>query len=204
MMPSLFAFWPFLDYHVATCQSILTCLLIDWSKLWMTPSLFAFWQTRQQKWSTNLDYVRNQNDVYTIIDSLLESSVDEELEETNREMLDPRAVACVLCTSGSTGVPKGVYLSHETIMNRLAWHWSAYPIDSLMDGTCRSQDLAQLRRSSSWDIRLPAWMISSSVVIELTNLSNPDALINTISEHRITMLIFSTSTWKSALLNTNV
>ena len=37
------------------------------------------------------------------------------------------SIACVTYTSGSTGMPKGVRLSHKTIMNRLLWQWHYIP-----------------------------------------------------------------------------
>nr|BAK55684.1 ebony [Drosophila melanogaster]BAK55685.1 ebony [Drosophila melanogaster]BAK55689.1 ebony [Drosophila melanogaster] len=36
-------------------------------------------------------------------------------------------IAIVLYTSGSTGVPKGVRLPHESILNRLQWQWATFP-----------------------------------------------------------------------------
>ena len=36
-------------------------------------------------------------------------------------------LACVLYTSGSSGDPKGVRLTVENVMNRLAWQWEALP-----------------------------------------------------------------------------
>lgn len=36
-------------------------------------------------------------------------------------------LAIVLYTSGSTGIPKGVRLPHEVILNRLQWQWSTFP-----------------------------------------------------------------------------
>jgi len=39
-------------------------------------------------------------------------------------------IAIVLYTSGSTGVPKGVRLPHESILNRLQWQWATFPYTS--------------------------------------------------------------------------
>ncbi|XP_055325900.1 beta-alanyl-bioamine nonribosomal peptide synthetase ebony-like, partial [Sitodiplosis mosellana] len=39
-------------------------------------------------------------------------------------------LALVLYTSGSTGVPKGVRLSHAALMNRLQWQWETFPYSS--------------------------------------------------------------------------
>jgi acyl-coenzyme A synthetase/AMP-(fatty) acid ligase len=37
--------------------------------------------------------------------------------------------AIVLYTSGSSGEPKGVRLSHRIIMNRLYWQWQEFPFN---------------------------------------------------------------------------
>lgn len=55
-----------------------------------------------------------------------------QLEEGNlmaAEMLGSGVsnLAIVLYTSGSTGIPKGVRLPHEVILNRLQWQWMTFP-----------------------------------------------------------------------------
>jgi amino acid adenylation domain-containing protein len=41
----------------------------------------------------------------------------------------PRDLIYVIYTSGSTGKPKGVMIEHRSVVNRLSWMQSAYPID---------------------------------------------------------------------------
>lgn len=36
-------------------------------------------------------------------------------------------LAIVMYTSGSTGVPKGVRITHKVILNRLQWQWNTFP-----------------------------------------------------------------------------
>ena len=48
--------------------------------------------------------------------------------EINSIKLDNKD-ACLLYTSGSTGVPKGVLLPNSSIMNRLHWQWEEFNLD---------------------------------------------------------------------------
>jgi nonribosomal peptide synthetase DhbF len=42
-------------------------------------------------------------------------------------LVGPGHLACVVYTSGSSGAPKGVGLSHRSVLNRLGWMWREFP-----------------------------------------------------------------------------
>lgn len=62
---------------------------------------------------------------------------------------EPQDTAYVMYTSGSTGMPKGVIISHESVLNRLLWMNDAYPLgeeDVILQKTVYSFDV------SVWEI----------------------------------------------------
>ena len=46
------------------------------------------------------------------------------------EPMDPASLAFVLCSSGSTGVPKLIARSHRSFFHRLEWTWARHPFTS--------------------------------------------------------------------------
>ncbi|CAG0913951.1 unnamed protein product [Notodromas monacha] len=62
-------------------------------------------------------------------EGLLAFAAEENQEEKNYPSYPPHGdrLAFVMFTSGSTGLPKGVLLSHSAIMNRLNWQWNRFP-----------------------------------------------------------------------------
>lgn len=56
---------------------------------------------------------------------LAETRADSDLPE-----IDPQQLAYVVYTSGSTGVPKGVEVTHRNLMHLVRWHNRAFQVDS--------------------------------------------------------------------------
>ncbi|WP_202512908.1 AMP-binding protein [Streptomyces sp. SID3343] len=68
--------------------------------------------------------------------------------ETNPvRVLSPDNAAYVIFTSGSTGGPKGVQVSHRSIMNRLAWGLAHFDVGV--------EDRVLLSTSASFDVSVP-------------------------------------------------
>ncbi|GAA1938250.1 hypothetical protein GCM10009837_75670 [Streptomyces durmitorensis] len=64
-----------------------------------------------------------------------------------RRALSPDNAAYVIYTSGSTGGPKGVQVSHRSIMNRLAWGLAHFDVTA--------EDRVLLSTSASFDVSVP-------------------------------------------------
>ncbi|MEU5404191.1 amino acid adenylation domain-containing protein [Streptomyces sp. NPDC005963] len=68
-------------------------------------------------------------------------------EDDPRRALSPDNAAYVIYTSGSTGGPKGVQVSHRSIMNRLAWGLAHFEVGA--------DDRVLLSTSASFDVSVP-------------------------------------------------
>jgi len=99
----------------------------------------------------------------------------------------PDHPAYVLFTSGSTGMPKGVVIEHRSIVNRLLWMQSRYPID----GTDRVlQKTPATFDVSVWEFFWP--LLTGAALVVPTPDGHRDAwyLRQVIAEHRITTTHF--------------
>ncbi|WP_153275351.1 amino acid adenylation domain-containing protein [Rhodococcus sp. P1Y] len=101
--------------------------------------------------------------------------------------LTPADTAYVIFTSGTTGRPKGVAISHRAIVNRLSWMATDYRIgagDRILQKTPSVFDV------SVWEFFLPAVVGATLVVAKDGGHKDPDYLADIIDRHRITVLHF--------------
>ncbi|WP_454165032.1 non-ribosomal peptide synthase/polyketide synthase [Gordonia iterans] len=101
--------------------------------------------------------------------------------------LRPEHAAYTLFTSGSTGQPKGVTVSHRAIANRLAWMRDWYAIgasDVFVQKTPATFDV------SVWELFLPAVVGATLVIAEPDRHGEPDYLADLIQRERVTVVHF--------------
>ncbi|MEE1756461.1 non-ribosomal peptide synthetase [Streptomyces sp. SP18CS02] len=125
------------------------------------------------------------------VDGLPVLRVDELALSGSGAPLEPVAtahdIAYVIYTSGSTGKPKGVMVEHHSVVNRLAWMQSRYPVgagDVLLQKTPISFDV------SVWELFW--WAIEGA---ELTLLPHggerdPATILRTVAERGVTVMHF--------------
>ncbi|AZZ81208.1 non-ribosomal peptide synthetase [Gordonia alkanivorans] len=104
-----------------------------------------------------------------------------------RQPLRGEHAAYTLFTSGSTGVPKGVTVSHAAIANRLAWMQNAYPIDSedvVIQKTPYTFDV------SVWELFWPLMVGATLVVAEPDRHGEPDYLAEVAQEYGVSVMHF--------------
>ena len=101
--------------------------------------------------------------------------------------LAPAEPAYVLFTSGSTGEPKGVEVSHAAAMNTIEFLVERFELGP--DDTCLA--LSTLEGDLSVvDVFGMLGVGSTVVVVDESERRNPDAWVRLIDEHRITVLHF--------------
>ncbi|MEU5958580.1 amino acid adenylation domain-containing protein [Streptomyces sp. NPDC047525] len=104
--------------------------------------------------------------------------------ETNPErVLSPDNAAYVIHTSGSTGGPKGVQVSHRSIMNRLEWGLSHFDVTP--------EDRILLSTTASFDVSVPelfaSLQVGAAVVVARSDgRRDPAYLAELIQRERVT------------------
>ena len=94
--------------------------------------------------------------------------------------------ACVLYTSGSTGVPKGAVGEHRSFLNRCVWMWRHYPFE---DGEVCCQKTFLSFTDSVWEIFGPLLRGVPTVIVPDDVVRQPEALVALLEEHRVSRLV---------------
>lgn len=97
-----------------------------------------------------------------------------EAELKRRVRIDPASTAFVLFTSGSTGMPKGVPIRHESLTNRVIWQADALRFTA--------EDVVAQKNQLSWDVSmweylLPLAIGARCVVLDSATSSDPRRLV---------------------------
>ncbi|CAA0134715.1 Phenyloxazoline synthase MbtB [Mycolicibacterium vanbaalenii] len=111
-------------------------------------------------------------------------------------VVDPKDLAYILFTSGSTGEPKGVEMPHAAAMNTVEFinaHFEIGPGDRCLALSTLECDLSVL------DVFATLRVGASIVVVDEKDRRDPDAWARLIEQHRVTVLHFMPG-WLEMLL----
>ncbi|HEV7402316.1 MAG TPA: amino acid adenylation domain-containing protein, partial [Chthoniobacteraceae bacterium] len=97
----------------------------------------------------------------------------------------PEQLAYVMYTSGSTGEPKGVAVTHRVILNRLHWMWEAYPF---APGEVGVQKTALNFVDSVWEIFGYSLQGVPAVIVPESVLKDPAALVQCLGARDVSRL----------------
>ena len=106
------------------------------------------------------------------------------------------ALAYVLYTSGSTGMPKGVLGLHRGAVNRLHWMWKFSPFETA-ERCCQKTSLNFV--DAVWEVFGPLLQGIPTVLIPEEVLKDPHRLIPTLADEHITRLVLVPSLLRAIL-----
>ncbi|XP_039970507.1 mycosubtilin synthase subunit C [Bactrocera tryoni] len=107
-------------------------------------------------------------------------------------------LAIVLYTSGSTGVPKGVRLPHEIILNRLQWQWHTFPYAPTESVSVFKTALTFVDSVSElWG---PLMCGLSILVVPKSITKDPERLVDLLEKYKIRRLVLVPTLLRSILM----
>lgn len=104
-----------------------------------------------------------------------------------KESVSPQEIAYLIYTSGSTGRPKGVMIRHKSVLNRILWMQSRFPLnenDVILQKTPVSFDV------SIWELFWWSWTGASLALLEPSGEGNPAIIADAIYKHKVTVIHF--------------
>jgi acyl-coenzyme A synthetase/AMP-(fatty) acid ligase len=154
--------------------------------------------------------VRNNSKLMKIIENTnveLISLSDIFKDDSNKNLKEFQSIkpfsendlACVLYTSGSTGLPKGVCLAHFSIMNRINWQWDEFEINS------QNKDIGAFKTSLNFVDHISeifSFILKGLPIVVVNNetLTQVDKLIDLLDIYKITYFVLVPSLLRNILL----
>ncbi|MCP4220676.1 MAG: amino acid adenylation domain-containing protein, partial [bacterium] len=109
-------------------------------------------------------------------------------DKNNLQMVNtPRDMAYIIYTSGSTGKPKGVIIEHQSLITRINWMQSRYPIgpgDVILQKTTYVFDV------SVWELFWWSWYGSAQCLLRPGGEKEPAAIVEAIEKNNISTMHF--------------
>lgn len=118
------------------------------------------------------------------------------VQDFEPEGAGPDGIAYVIFTSGSTGRPKGVPIAHCSLINRILWMQSRFPIgdgDVILQKTTVSFDV------SVWELFWWSWVGARLALLEPDAEKNPGKIVEAIYARKVTVLHFVPSMLRAFL-----